>query len=107
MKRSLKIIVGLFIAVVVVGSVIAISLTSNSDLTVSPQTVSSSSAGSSGLQLTLATSSNNTTQGGNMSISVSVTNQSFLPISINVPNNWQNYVTKAFQLAHAVICHME
>ena len=98
MRRSLKIIVGLFIAVVVMGSVIAISLTSNSDLTVSPQTISSSSAGSSGLQLTLATSSNNTTQGGNISISVSVTNPSFLPISINVPNNWQNYVNEGFSV---------
>ena len=98
MKRSLKIIVAFFIAVVIVGSVIVISLTSNSNLTVSPQTISSSSAGSSGLELTLETSSNNTTQGNNISISLSVTNPTFVQISLNAPNEWSNYVKDGFAI---------
>ena len=81
--RKFEIIFTVFVTALIIGSVILISLNTMNDSSVSPQTVSKSTSGSSGLQLILRTSGSNITQGKNISISLEVFNPGFLTASLS------------------------
>jgi hypothetical protein len=95
--RKFRIIFAVFISTVIIGSVFFLTLASNPDLTVSSQTVSASNSGSSGLNLILRTSANNTTQGANICISLKVYNPGFLTLNANSSSTaWEKYKLEGF-----------
>ena len=95
--RKFKIIFTVFVTALIIGSVFLISLNAMNSFSVSPQTVSKSTSGSSGLELMMKTSGSNITQGKNISISLEVLNPGFL--AINVSSNgiiWNAYHEEGF-----------
>jgi hypothetical protein len=96
-EPKFRILLTILVSAIIIGSVFLISLNSNTDLHLSPQTVSVSTSGSSGLQLVLKTSGSRVQYGKNITISLEVYNPGFSSVNASANSNiWRNYSKMGF-----------